>query len=115
MLKTTLLTLAILLSASVALAQRNSPASKAELAEITERGRQLAEYDIAAWHATDAVLAMKPAEGSIARYIAMKTDSGWAVAFGRFNLKFPVSLLRGRRFAVEGVQREQRSLWSRAR
>ena len=87
MLKLTLLTLAILLAASVALAQRNSPASKAELAEITERGRQLAEYDIAAWHATDAVLAMKPAEGSVARYIAKRTDSGWAVAFGRFNEK----------------------------
>jgi hypothetical protein len=87
MLKLTLLTSAILLSASVALAQRNSPPSKAELADITERGRQLAEYDIAAWHATDAVLAMKPAEGSVARYLAKKTDGAWAVAFGRFNEK----------------------------
>ena len=87
MLKLTLLTVAILLSTSVALAQRNSPASKAELAEITGRGHQLAEYDVAAWHATDAVLAMKPAEGSVARYIAKKTENGWAVAFGRFNEK----------------------------
>jgi hypothetical protein len=75
MLKPVLLTLAILLSASVALAQRSAPPSKTELAEITERGRQLAEYDIAAWHATDAVLAMKPTEGGVARYIAKKTDS----------------------------------------
>ena len=87
MLRPTLLILAISLSASIALAQRNSPASKAELAEISERGRQLAQYDVAAWHATDAVLAMKPGEGSVARYIAKKTDSGWAVAFGRFNEK----------------------------
>ncbi|HEV2860522.1 MAG TPA: hypothetical protein VGX48_05930 [Pyrinomonadaceae bacterium] len=79
------LTLAVLLSASVASAQRTGPASKAELAEITERGRQLAAYDAAAWHATDAVLAMKPSEGSVARYIAKKTDGGWAVAFGRLN------------------------------
>lgn len=85
MLKPILLIFAILLSASVALAQRNSPASKAELAEITERGRQLAEYDVATWYATDAVLAMKPAEGSVARYIAKKTDNKWTVVFGRFN------------------------------
>lgn len=85
MLKLVLLIFTILLSAPVAWAQRNSPASKAELAEITERGRQLAEYDIAAWHATDAVLALKPAEGSIARYIAKKTDNKWTVVFGRFN------------------------------
>jgi hypothetical protein len=85
MLKLTLLTSTILLSASVALAQRNIPPSKAELAEITERGRQLAEYDIAAWQATDAVLAMRPAEGSVARYIAKKRDGSWTVAFGRLN------------------------------
>ena len=82
-----LLILAVLLSTSVILAQRSSPPSKTELAEITERGRQLAEYDGAAWHATDAVLAMKPTEGSVARYLARKTDSGWVVAFGRLNEK----------------------------
>jgi len=87
MLKPVLLILAVLLSASVTLAQRSNPPSKTELAEITERGRQLAEYDVAAWHATDAVLAMKPAEGSVARYLAKKSDSGWIVAFGRLNEK----------------------------
>lgn len=85
--KSILLTLAILFSASVALAQRSNPPSKSELAEITERGRQLAEYDFAAWYATDAVVAMKPAEGSVARYIAKKTSNRWMVAFGRFNEK----------------------------
>jgi hypothetical protein len=77
----------IMLSASAALAQRNSPPSAAELAEITERGRQLAEYDRAAWHATDSVLAMKPGEGTVARYIAKKADGRWTVAFGRINEK----------------------------
>jgi hypothetical protein len=85
MLKPVCLVLTILLVASVASAQRSAPASKTELAEITERGRQLAEYDAAAWHATDAVIAMKPAEGSVARYLAKKTDKGWIVAFGRLN------------------------------
>lgn len=77
----------ILLSASFTSAQRSSPPTEAELTEITERGRQLAAYDVAAWHATDAVLEMKPAEGSVARYLAKKTVDGWTVAFGRFNEK----------------------------
>jgi hypothetical protein len=68
-------------------AQRSAPAGAAELAEITARGRQLAEYDVAAWHATDAVFALSPPEGSIARYLARKTDAGWVVAFGRLNEK----------------------------
>jgi hypothetical protein len=54
-------------------------------AEITARGRMLAEYDAAAWHATDAVVAMHPAEGSFNGYVAKKSDTGWVVAFGRLN------------------------------
>jgi hypothetical protein len=77
----------VLLSAVASSAQRNTPASKAELAEISERGKQLAEYDVAAWHATDAVLATKPVEGSVARYLAKKTGDGWTVVFGRLNEK----------------------------
>jgi hypothetical protein len=87
MLKTLFLILTISLSALNASAQRSSPPSKSELAEITERGRQLAAYDVAAWYATDAVMAMNPAEGSVARYLAKKTDNGWVVVFGRFNEK----------------------------
>lgn len=83
----TSLILAVLLLATVASAQRNAPAGEAELAEITGRGRQLAEYEVAAWHATDAVVALSPPEGSVARYLARKTDAGWVVAFGRFNEK----------------------------
>ena len=87
MCKALVLTLALLLSTSAVLAQRNAPPDKAELAEITERGRQLAAYDVAAWHSTDAVLALKPEEKSVARYIAKKSDHRWTVAFGRLSEK----------------------------
>lgn len=43
------------------------------------------EYDVASWHATDAFMAMKPAEGSTRYYFAKKGDSGWTVVFGKFN------------------------------
>lgn len=56
-----------------------------ELTAITERGRLLAEYDAAAWHATDAVLGTHPKEGSSNRYIGHKTESGWVVDFGKLN------------------------------
>lgn len=81
------LILLTLLLAPAAIAQRNAPATEAELAEITGRGRQLAEYDVAAWHATDAVVALSPPQGSVARYLARKIDAGWVVVFGRFNEK----------------------------
>lgn len=67
--------------------QREKPGTQAELDEITARGRALYEYDVAAWHSTDAVLALKPAEGSFAMYIGKKTDKGWTVAYGKFNDK----------------------------
>jgi hypothetical protein len=56
----------------------NKP-SEAELAAITARGVLLAEYDTAAWQATDAVQAAHPVEGRVGRYIARKTDAGWVV------------------------------------
>ena len=59
--------------------------SNVELTEITARGRALAEYDAAAWHATDAVEPLKPAKGTFERYIARKTSDGWVVMFGRYN------------------------------
>jgi len=43
------------------------------------------EYDVASWHATDAFLATKPAEGSTRYYFAKKGDAGWTVVFGKFN------------------------------
>lgn len=72
-------------SSLVAGARASSRPSDPELAAITERGRLLAEYDAAAWHSTDAILAMHPKEGSFNRYIAHTTDIGWVVDFGRLN------------------------------
>lgn len=80
--------LLILLIASIATSaqtERTTPASEAELAQITARGRNLAEYDVAAWYGTDAVLALKPTEGSVVRYIAKRNGDSWTVAFGRLN------------------------------
>lgn len=57
----------------------------AELSAITERGRQLAEYDTAAWQATDAVMAAHPKADRSGRYIAHKTEGGWVVDFGRLS------------------------------
>ncbi len=82
-----MITLTLLLLAGVAVAQRTSPPSKAELAQITERGRQLAQYDVAVWYASDAVVAAKPTEGSVARYIGKKEGATWTVMFGRLNDK----------------------------
>jgi hypothetical protein len=80
----------VVLIASIATAaqtKRTTPASEAELAQITERGKNLAEYDVAAWYGSDAVMALKPVEGSVERYIAKRSGSGWMVAFGRLNEK----------------------------
>jgi hypothetical protein len=77
----------VLLLTVSGLAQRTEPASKTELAEITERGRMLYAYDVAAWHSTDAVMALSPPEGSFVRYIAQKNNSVWTVAYGKLNEK----------------------------
>lgn len=79
------LVIALVLCAPAVLAQKGTPLSDSELAAITTRGRMLAEYDTASWHASDAVLALKPAQGAVGRYIARKTDTGWVVVFGKFN------------------------------
>jgi hypothetical protein len=64
---------------------QNKPPSDSDLAAITARGRTLDEYDVASLHATDAVVALKPAKGAVGRYIARKVDGRWVVVFGRFN------------------------------
>jgi hypothetical protein len=64
---------------------RKEPPSKGELAAITERGRNLAGYDSAARHASDALQAKDIGPGSVVRYIARKTERGWTVAFGRLD------------------------------
>lgn len=77
--------LALVLCSASAWAQKSKPLTDSELAAVSARGRMLAEYDVASWHSTDAVIALKPAQGAVTRYIARKTDIGWVVAFGRFN------------------------------
>jgi len=79
------LVIALVLSSSSILAEKNKPLTDSELAAITTRGRMLADYDTASWHATDAVLALKPAQGAVGRYIARKSEAGWVVVFGKFN------------------------------
>jgi len=74
-----------LLLSSVAVAQRTKPPEPAELEAITARGRILAEYDVAAWHSTDAVVALSPPKGSFEGFIARKSASGWTVVYGRLN------------------------------
>lgn len=78
--------LGLVCSAAVS-AQKGQIASDGELAAISARGKLLYEYDQAAWHATDAVVAMNPPKELIGRYIARKTDEGWVVAFGKLNEK----------------------------
>ena len=67
-------------------AQTVTAPSTAELAEITERGRALAEYDQAAWHATDAVQTANPKTTEGQHYIAKKENKRWTVVFGALNL-----------------------------
>lgn len=66
-------------------AQRTTPGSEAELAAITERGRNLYAYDLAAWHSTDAVLALKPTPGSFESYVAQSKGNKWEVVYGKLN------------------------------
>jgi hypothetical protein len=78
----TILTALIL---TLAAAADPEPPSRAELGAITARGRDLAGYDAAAWHASDAVQAQNPKPGSFTGYLARKTEKGWVVAFGRLD------------------------------
>jgi hypothetical protein len=87
MLKPISLILVVLFSCSLADAKKKSPPNVPEFPETTARGRMLAEYLTAAAHAKQAVKAMAPARGSVTHYLAQKGDSGWVVAFGRYNDK----------------------------
>lgn len=80
-----LATLSLLWVTAIAGAQGTGP-TQSELADITTRGRLLAEYDFASWHGSDAVFSLKPPPGSITRYIARPTEKGWKVAFGRLSI-----------------------------
>ncbi len=59
---------------------------RAELDAISSRGREIAAYDAAAWHGTDAVLALHPASDRVRGYLARRRADGlWEVVFGRPN------------------------------
>lgn len=75
---------AALLSAT-SLAAQVRPPSADSLAGISQRGRLLADYDQAAWHATDAVALLNPADDEIRGYIAQRRDGAWTVSFGRMS------------------------------
>jgi len=85
MIKNLALAVSLLLCSSLISAAGEKKTSDCDLAATTERGRSMEEYDVASRHATDAFLAMKPAEGSTRYYFAKKGDSGWIVVFGKFN------------------------------
>lgn len=65
--------------------QESIAPSNAELAAITERGRMLEEYDVAAASATDAMVALKPDASAAPYFIARKTGKAWEVVFGKLN------------------------------
>jgi hypothetical protein len=57
-----------------------------ELDAITSRGRLLAEYDQASWHATDAIMELRPDQNLIGGYLARRRADGlWEVVFGRLD------------------------------
>jgi hypothetical protein len=76
---------AVLAVAAGLFAQNLRLATETELAAITERGRALAEYDQAAWHATDAVQMTNPKTAEGQHYIAKRENGRWIVAFGVLN------------------------------
>jgi hypothetical protein len=80
---------ALLLASATVFAQKaeqeNKVPAASDLNAITIRGRMLAEYDVAAWHATDVIQDMKPEKGSTRYYIAKKAGTGWIVVFGRLS------------------------------
>jgi hypothetical protein len=59
--------------------------SVSDLAAITERGRALHEYDLATWHATDAVQMANPKTAQGQHYLASKQNGKWTVVFGALN------------------------------
>jgi hypothetical protein len=92
----------ILFIAGFTCAQLPKHADDSELAEITQRGRMLAEYDVAAWNATDRMMELKPKLGETTGYIARKFGDKWKVVFGRLSPKKDSYLV-----VYEAVQQEQ--------
>jgi len=77
------LPLSLILAAGTS-AQQTKP-SDAELAAIAQRGRALAAYDQAAWHATDAVQMTNPKTAQGQHCLARFESERWTVVFGYLN------------------------------
>jgi hypothetical protein len=78
--------LALVMLAMIAdAAERKHPPTQQDLDEITQRGKTLYEYDQAAWHGTDAVLATDPDKSRMGKFIACRRDDGWHLGFGKLN------------------------------
>ncbi|MDQ6830774.1 MAG: hypothetical protein M3081_18080 [Gemmatimonadota bacterium] len=60
--------------------------SAAELTEVTQRGRNLAAYDVAISGARDALSRRVPPPGSVTRYAVRRTDRGFVVRFGHLSV-----------------------------
>lgn len=95
----------VILSASIAEAQqpaspRIAPPTPDSLAAITTRGRILAAYDASAWHATDALTALRPDAAAVRGYVARLGPDGWQVAFGRLSDDSTAFLIAYRASAV---------------
>ncbi len=60
-------------------------ASASELAEITQRGRDLAAYDVAIVGALDALSRRDPPPGLVTRYVVRRIDRGFVVRFGHWS------------------------------
>lgn len=80
-----LVTFALAAFSTAAVSQTEKPPTAEELTEIAARGHALAEYDQAAWHASDAVEALHPALDTVQNYVARKTPAGWIVDWGYFD------------------------------
>jgi hypothetical protein len=85
MFKNLLLAAVILLCTLPCLGKKKEQPPDPAWAGITACGRMLAEYDFAAWHATDAVFAAHAEKGHFNSYVAKRTNAGWVVVFGRLN------------------------------
>jgi hypothetical protein len=79
--------------------------SPAELAAITERGRALAAYDRAVWHATDAVQMANPKTAQGQRAIARAENGKWRIVFGELDTEKAKFLIHYQ--ADEGAKPQQ--------
>ena len=75
----------LLVPGRTARAEKPSPPSPADLASITERGRLLAGYDQAVWHASDALQVANPKTAQGQRCLARLENGKWIVVFGALN------------------------------